>query len=99
LRTLLEDIFAANDAVHWIECFRTAGVPCAPINTYSQVLADEQVEYMQWVQPMELPNGARTRTFASPVRFSGQVPSIRRRPPALGEHNDELVKRVDAEIG
>jgi crotonobetainyl-CoA:carnitine CoA-transferase CaiB-like acyl-CoA transferase len=99
LRTLLEDTFAANDAVHWIERFRTAGVPCAPINTYSQVLADEQVEYMQWVQPMELPNGARTRTFASPVRFSGQVPRIRRRPPALGEHNDELVKRVDAEIG
>jgi crotonobetainyl-CoA:carnitine CoA-transferase CaiB-like acyl-CoA transferase len=99
LCTLLEDIFAADDAVHWIGRFRAAGVPCAPINTYSQVLADEQVEYMQWVQPMELPNGARTRTFASPVRFSGQVPGIRRRPPALGEHNDELVKRVDAEIG
>jgi len=99
LRTLLEDIFAADDAVHWIERFRAAGVPCAPINTYSQVLADEQVEYMQWVQPVELPNGARTRTFVSPVRFSGQAPGIRRRPPALGEHNDELLKRVDAEIG
>jgi crotonobetainyl-CoA:carnitine CoA-transferase CaiB-like acyl-CoA transferase len=99
LCSLLEDIFAADDAVHWIERFRAAGVPCAPINTYSQVLADEQVEYMQWVQPVELPNGARTRTFVSPVRFSGQAPGIRRRPPALGEHNDELLKRVDAEIG
>jgi crotonobetainyl-CoA:carnitine CoA-transferase CaiB-like acyl-CoA transferase len=99
LRTLLESIFVTDDALHWIERFRAAGVPCAPINTYSQVLADEQVEYMQWVQPVELPNGARTRTFASPVRFSGQTPGIRRRPPALGEHNDELLNRIDVELG
>jgi crotonobetainyl-CoA:carnitine CoA-transferase CaiB-like acyl-CoA transferase len=98
LCALLEAVFANDDAEHWIERFRAAGVPCAPINTYSQVLADEQVEYMQWVQPVELPNGAQTRTFASPVRFSGQTPVIRRRPPALGEHNDELLKRADAEI-
>ena len=65
-------------------------MPCAPINTYSEVLADEQVEHMQWVQPIELPNGVKTRTFASPVRFDGQGSPIRRRPPALGEHNDEI---------
>jgi crotonobetainyl-CoA:carnitine CoA-transferase CaiB-like acyl-CoA transferase len=97
LCTILEAIFASEDAVHWIARFRAAGVPCAPINTYSQVLADEQVEYMQWVQPVELPNGARTKTFGSPIRFSGQHSRIRRRPPALGEHNDELLKRTDAE--
>jgi crotonobetainyl-CoA:carnitine CoA-transferase CaiB-like acyl-CoA transferase len=97
LCALLEAIFATNDAAHWIARFREAGVPCAPINTYSQVLEDEQVQYMQWVQPVELPNGARTRTFASPVRFSGKRPAIRRRPPALGEHNDELLAPVCAE--
>jgi crotonobetainyl-CoA:carnitine CoA-transferase CaiB-like acyl-CoA transferase len=91
LRELLEAIFAAADAEHWLVQFRAAGVPCAPINTYSQVLADEQVEHMGWVQPVELPNGVKTRTFASPVRFSGKRPQIRRPPPALGEHNEELL--------
>ena len=61
------------------------------INTYSQVLADPQVEHMQWVQPLELPNGVRTRTFASPMRFSGEGLPVRLRPPALGEHNDEVL--------
>ena len=97
LCALLEAIFATNDAAYWIARFREAGVPCAPINTYSQVLEDEQVRYMQWVQPVELPNGTRTRTFVSPVRFSGKCPAIRRRPPALGEHNDELLVRLEAE--
>jgi crotonobetainyl-CoA:carnitine CoA-transferase CaiB-like acyl-CoA transferase len=31
------------------------------------------------------------------VRFSGKRPAIRRRPPALGEHNDELLAPVCAE--
>jgi crotonobetainyl-CoA:carnitine CoA-transferase CaiB-like acyl-CoA transferase len=97
LRDTLEAIFANDDAEHWIARFREAGVPCAPINTYSQVLADTQVEHMEWVQPLELPNGVQTRTFASPVRFSGQTPEIRMRPPGLGEHNAELLKKTEVE--
>jgi crotonobetainyl-CoA:carnitine CoA-transferase CaiB-like acyl-CoA transferase len=97
LRDTLEAIFANHDAEHWIARFREAGVPCAPINTYSQVLADTQVEHMEWVQPLELPNGVQTRTFASPVRFSGQTPEIRMRPPGLGEHNAELLKKTEVE--
>jgi crotonobetainyl-CoA:carnitine CoA-transferase CaiB-like acyl-CoA transferase len=95
LRETLEAIFALDDAEHWIARFRDAGVPCAPINTYSQVLKDPQVEHMQWVQPLQLPNGVRTKTFASPVRFSGATPAIRMRPPALGEHNDELLNKPE----
>ncbi|WP_293029268.1 CoA transferase [Pandoraea sp.] len=91
LRALLEDIFADADAALWLERFRAAGVPCAPINTYSEVLADVQVEHMGWVQPLTLPNGVATRTFGSPIRFSGQTPAIRLRPPALGEHNEALL--------
>ena len=74
-----------------LDRLRAAGVPCAPINTYSSALADEQVRHMQWVQQITLPNGARTRTFGSPLRFSGKGFSVRRDPPALGQHNDEIL--------
>jgi crotonobetainyl-CoA:carnitine CoA-transferase CaiB-like acyl-CoA transferase len=97
LRDTLEAIFANDDAERWIERFRAAGVPCAPINTYSQVLNDTQVEHMQWVQPLELPNGVKTKTFASPVKFSGKTPDIRMRPPQLGEHNTELLRKSEVE--
>ncbi len=90
LRKTLEEVLGRHPAQHWIDRFREAGVPCAPINTYSQVLADPQVEHMQWVQALELPNGVRTRTFGSPVRMDGLTQPVRRRPPALGEHNAEV---------
>src|SRR5690606_16597373 len=32
LREILEEIFATADSAQWLERFRAAGVPCAPIN-------------------------------------------------------------------
>ena len=90
LREILEGEFARFTVAELLERYRAAGVPCAPINTYSQVLADEQVRHMQWVQEIDLPSGGRARTFASPLRFSGKGFPIRRNPPGLGEHNAEV---------
>jgi crotonobetainyl-CoA:carnitine CoA-transferase CaiB-like acyl-CoA transferase len=90
LKEILEAEFATHTAESLIARFQAAGVPCSPINTYSKVLADPQVEHMQWVREITLPGGKKTRTFASPLRFTGQGFPIRRDPPALGAHNDEV---------
>ncbi len=96
LLELLAPLFRARDTASWLAAFAAAGVPSAPINHYSDVLRDAQVEHMGWVQPLRLPNGVTTRTFASPLRFSGEGPPIRRPPPALGEHNDEVLGPLGA---
>lgn len=90
LLEIMESIFADADAPFWLAQFRAAGVPCAPINPYSDILADEQVKHMNWVQNIPLPNGLTARTFASPIRFDGRTSEITVGPPALGEHNDML---------
>jgi crotonobetainyl-CoA:carnitine CoA-transferase CaiB-like acyl-CoA transferase len=97
LRDILEDIFAHQGPDEWLEAFRAAGVPSAPINTYSDVLQDPQVAHMEWVQPVTLPNGAQTKTFVSPIRFGGRTSPILRRPPALGEHNEEVFSALNAQ--
>ncbi|MEO5694311.1 MAG: CoA transferase, partial [Usitatibacter sp.] len=90
LKAILEAEFAKHDAKDLIQRFQAAGVPCSAINTYSQVLADPQVEHMEWIQPITLPSGQQTRTFGSPIRFTGKGFPIRLDPPALGQHNDEV---------
>jgi crotonobetainyl-CoA:carnitine CoA-transferase CaiB-like acyl-CoA transferase len=49
---------------------------------------------MQWVQDITLPSGKKTRTFASPLRFTGKGFPILRDPPALGQHNDEVLAEL-----
>jgi formyl-CoA transferase len=91
LLEILEARFTQDDTATWLQRFQAAGVPSAPINSYSEVLADPQVEHMQWVQPLTLPNGEVTRTVVSPLRLSGEGLPLRSPPPALGEHNAELL--------
>ena len=91
LKNILEAEFARLSAEECLAIMRRQGVPCAPINTYSQALADPQVSHYGWVQSLELPGGERTSTFASPLERS---PAIRRRPPALGEHTAEVLKEI-----
>jgi crotonobetainyl-CoA:carnitine CoA-transferase CaiB-like acyl-CoA transferase len=91
LKSLLEKTFASLTAAECLERMRKQGVPCAPINSYSQALADPQVAHYGWVQPLELPGGGRTRTFASPLGTAKLKP-----PPALGQHTDEILKELGA---
>jgi crotonobetainyl-CoA:carnitine CoA-transferase CaiB-like acyl-CoA transferase len=97
LKDLLELRFVKKEAAHWLCAFAEAGVPCAPINGYAEALADPQVESLGLVQPMTLPGGAETRTFACPVRLDGEPVGIDTRSPLLGEHGEALRARLTGE--
>ncbi|MDP3239413.1 MAG: CoA transferase [Reyranella sp.] len=90
LKDLLEVEFAKQGVDHWLAAFEKAGVPQGRINTYSQILADRQVQHMGWVEEMELPSGVKTKTFGSPVRISATDISKRRDPPALGADTEAI---------
>ena len=90
LAALLAPEFAKRSAETWLADFDERGVPCAPINTYSQVFADAHVQSMDLLRDVVLSSGAATSTVAFPVRMSGYEFRVRRRPPDLGEHTEEV---------
>jgi crotonobetainyl-CoA:carnitine CoA-transferase CaiB-like acyl-CoA transferase len=98
LKFLLEEIFGKRPVAHWVQAFREAGVPCEPIVSYSQVLADPQVTGMSWVRDLELPSGARTRTVGPIVAIDGATAGIYRAPPALDADRQEILAEL-AKIG
>ena len=91
LTPVLEAKFAHDDAATWLERFAAAGVPCAPIYRYGDVLADPQVEAYGWIQPMALDHGAIIRTFGAPLGMSGLDFPIRRPAPALDRDRDAVL--------
>ena len=77
-----------------LERMNANGVPCAPLYSYSQVLADPQVQHMQWVEDITLPNGVASKTVISPQRVSGQRLGVRQAPPALGAHTQQVIAEL-----
>ena len=95
LRELLEARFAAAGAGEWLERFRAAGVPCAPINGYAEALADPQAEALGLVLPATLPGGRATRTLGCPVRIDGEAVKVNTAFPLLGEHGAALRSKAE----
>jgi crotonobetainyl-CoA:carnitine CoA-transferase CaiB-like acyl-CoA transferase len=91
LADILTSIFKTRDSAGWLEDFERAGVPCSLINSYSEAVADSQVQASGWVQPLTLPGNALTRTFASPLALDGKRLPVRRRPPLLDEDRAEIL--------
>lgn len=95
LKEVLERSFAKRTVADLVAAFTARGVPCSPVNTYADVLADPQVEHLGLVQALQLPGAGQTRTVGCPVRINGEINTIRSAPPALGEHNPELGSFTD----
>ena len=103
LAAILEERFATRTAEEWLKEMDRRGVPCAPINSYAEILNDLHVKSMGLVRPLTLPNGVETRTTAFPIAISGFNFEIRHAPPELGAHTQDVMREwlgsEEAEVG
>ncbi|MGA0013823.1 MAG: CaiB/BaiF CoA transferase family protein [Burkholderiaceae bacterium] len=88
LKGLLEEQFAKRNAADWVKAFQDAGVPCSPIQKYSQALQDPQAIHLQLVNPQQLP-GHQTKTVGCPVWLSGQPVAVDTSVETLGQSNNQ----------
>jgi crotonobetainyl-CoA:carnitine CoA-transferase CaiB-like acyl-CoA transferase len=88
----IEKILLTRSKGEWIDLLEAAGVPCAPINSLPEVLAQPQTDALGILQPVP---GEDMPLIGLPLSFDGVRPSIRRAPPKIGEHNDEILSKKD----
>jgi crotonobetainyl-CoA:carnitine CoA-transferase CaiB-like acyl-CoA transferase len=87
---VLQKEFSKRAADEWVEMIREAGVPIGPVNTLADVFSDEHVLSSGILQTVEHPAAGVLEMLASPVLVDGERPPVRRSPPTLGQHNDEV---------
>jgi crotonobetainyl-CoA:carnitine CoA-transferase CaiB-like acyl-CoA transferase len=97
LNAMIGEIVATRTKGEWIDALEAAGVPCAPINTLPEAVATDQAAALGIIQRVP---GEDYELMALPLSFDGQRPPMRRPPPAVGQHNleilgDALAKRPD----
>jgi crotonobetainyl-CoA:carnitine CoA-transferase CaiB-like acyl-CoA transferase len=86
----LAAIFRARPAAEWLEILERSGVPCSPVQTVLEALADPVLGGGGGAWPASGPTYGTVGTVPPPFRFSRTPPSPRRPPPALGQHTAEV---------
>jgi crotonobetainyl-CoA:carnitine CoA-transferase CaiB-like acyl-CoA transferase len=91
LNALLDDLIVTQPECHWTERLTAAGVPCAPLQTTTEVIAHPQTEALGMLQAV----GAESlKLVASPLRFDGIRPKILTQAPALGADTDRALALI-----
>jgi formyl-CoA transferase len=93
---LIAQALKGGRSAAWIEKLRAAGVPCGPINSVAEALTDPHTLARDMVRTVKHPTVGDLKMVGIPFRFGGTPGAIRRAPPLLGQHTEEV---LGAELG
>jgi crotonobetainyl-CoA:carnitine CoA-transferase CaiB-like acyl-CoA transferase len=95
IRAALDPYFRKRTTNEWVTLLRAHDIWCAPVNTLSETFDDVAVKHLAPVLEFDHPRAGHVRVLKHPVRYSSGEAALRRLPPELGEHTDEVL----AELG
>ena len=76
----------------WIPRLQAAGVPCGKINSVRQAFEDPQSAARNMVVTAEHSKIGPLKMVGTPFKLNGTPTSVRRAPPTLNQHADEILK-------
>jgi crotonobetainyl-CoA:carnitine CoA-transferase CaiB-like acyl-CoA transferase len=94
LTAILDELFSSRPMAHWYEVFNGAHVTFGVVREPQEVIDDPQLLANGIVVPLEGAGGKLTSTISSPIQVHGVTKAPARRAPALGEHNEEVLKQL-----
>jgi crotonobetainyl-CoA:carnitine CoA-transferase CaiB-like acyl-CoA transferase len=84
--------FLRKTTEEWLAAL-TGLVPCAPVRTVGQALADPDLEDRGTVVEVHHPKFGTVRQVNTPIRFPGEDRRTHTRAPSLGEHTDLVLQK------
>jgi crotonobetainyl-CoA:carnitine CoA-transferase CaiB-like acyl-CoA transferase len=86
----LAGLFRTHPAAHWLALLEAAAVPCAPVQSVCEALADPVLRERQAFWTMTGSTLGQVETVASPLRFSATPAALRHPAPGLGQHTSDI---------
>jgi crotonobetainyl-CoA:carnitine CoA-transferase CaiB-like acyl-CoA transferase len=92
LDTAITEILRTAPAETWIAKLGAAGIPCGRINSVAQALSEPHAVAREMVRTVQHPTAGEVKMAGIPFRFSDTPASVRRAPPTLGQHTEQVLR-------
>jgi succinate--hydroxymethylglutarate CoA-transferase len=88
----INEALSHDDADAWLDKLKAVGVPSGRINSVADALDDPHTTARDMIETVEHSTIGALKMLGIPFKFSDTACSVRRAPPTLGQHNDEILK-------
>ena len=90
LQAMFRERFATNTRSHWLAKLEEQDLLCAPVRDLREALVDPQTLHNRILMEGE-GEGQMVRFVGSPIQMSAAPVTLRRAPPRLGQHTEEIL--------
>ncbi|KAF8864617.1 CoA-transferase family III [Acephala macrosclerotiorum] len=99
LKVILDRCFMKKTTSEWLSALEGSGMPYGPINNIEDSFKHPQTKARDMMRTVDFEAmiDGQLKMVGIPVKFGDTKISIRRRPPLLGEHTDEILKEIGVE--
>jgi CoA:oxalate CoA-transferase len=94
IKEIIEEITRTKTTEEWIELLTKGNVPCGKVRSVKEALELEQTKAREMVVEMEDELRGRIKMLGIPTKLSATPGEIRRMPPVLGEHTEEVLNEL-----
>lgn len=94
LEIILKPIFKAKTTKEWVKIMDAYDVPATPVNDLAQVFALSHVKERNMSTTIEHPPVGELKILGIPVKFEKTPGKVKRHPPLLGEHTEEILGEI-----
>jgi succinate--hydroxymethylglutarate CoA-transferase len=94
LDAAISECLLTDSAESWLARLTEGGIPCGRINSVAQALSDPHTAAREMVRSVQHPTAGEVKMLGIPFRFSDTPASVRRAPPTLGQHTEQVLRDV-----
>jgi len=94
---MVEQVTRTRTTEEWLRLLKPLQVPVVRMNRLDDLQADAHLDAVGLFERYEHPQAGPYFSLRPPVRYSATPANIRRHPPRLGEHTDELRAELEAD--
>ncbi|HEX7912925.1 MAG TPA: CaiB/BaiF CoA-transferase family protein [Paraburkholderia sp.] len=97
LQRIFRERFASNTRDFWLAQLEEQDLLCAPVRDLREALVDPQTLHNQLILEGE-GEGQPVRFIGSPIELSRAPVGLRRGPPRLGQHTEEVLQQLNGKV-